>query len=57
VRAPDATGDAVGVVARFIEPGVAETFMDVLVSLKGTGVLSELIDFVAIVLDCKELAR
>jgi hypothetical protein len=56
IAQPEALGDVSGVLGRFLAPEVSPILLDVLVGLKGTGVLTDLTDFVAVVLSCRELA-
>lgn len=56
IAQPEALGDVSGVLGRFLAPEVSPILLDVLVGLKGTGVLTDLTEFVAVVLSCRELA-
>lgn len=46
-------GDAVAVVAAFVDDDNADVTLDTVLSLKGTGVLNDLLDFVAVLIECK----
>ncbi len=50
---PAELGDATVVVGAFLEPDVAPTLVSVVVSLKGTGLLSDLSTFMKTVIDCR----
>lgn len=53
---PAALEDATVVVGAFIADDVVPTVLDVLLTLRGTGLLTELLDFVDTLLTCRELA-
>ncbi len=55
IAQPAALGDVGRVVGRFLDPDIAPTVLAVLVDLKGTGILTEALDFIAVVLSCREL--
>lgn len=51
---PAALDDATEVVGAFLAPEVVPTVLDVLLSLRGTGLLTDLLDFVDTLLTCRE---
>jgi hypothetical protein len=53
---PEALDDATTVVGAFMAAEVVPTVLDVVLSLRGTGVLTDLLDFVDTLLTCRELA-
>ena len=53
---PEALDDATTVVGAFMAADVVPTVLDVVLSLRGTGVLTDLLGFVDTLLSCRELA-
>jgi hypothetical protein len=53
---PAALDDASGVVGAFLADDVVPTVLDVLIALRGTGLLTDLLDFVETLLTCRDLA-
>jgi hypothetical protein len=53
---PAALDDATVVVGAFMADDVVPTVLDVLLALRGTGLLTDLLDFVDTLLTCRELA-
>jgi hypothetical protein len=53
---PEALDDATTVVGAFMAADVVPTVLDVVLSLRGTGVLTDLLGFVDTLLTCRELA-
>ncbi len=52
---PDILGDATSVLARLLAPEVADTTLTTVLSLEGKGVLTELLEFVDVLLTCKDV--
>lgn len=55
VQQPVLLGDATLIMAELVAPDVADTTVGTVLAIAGTGVLSDFIDFITLVLECKEI--
>ncbi|MDP2343948.1 MAG: hypothetical protein Q8O67_23525 [Deltaproteobacteria bacterium] len=55
VQFPDQLGDATKVMAAMLAPEIADTTLSTVLALKGKGVLTDLTDFIGLMLDCKQV--
>ncbi len=55
LKHPDVLGDTTNVLAALLDPSIADTTLETVLSLKGKGVLTDLSDFLKTLLTCKQV--